>query len=915
MKRTCKILSLLCSVAMIVLAIPFQGIVFAATVTEVPDGYTGIYTKADLDNIRLNMSGKYILMNDITFSDSDYIQGGDYYNSGKGWEPIGSLTSKFKGVFDGNGCTIYNLYINNPDDNGIGLFGYTEDANILNLAVRDVSAVGNYYVGAICGSATDTLFTSLSAGGKIEGNCYVAGICGLTSSKDDDQYITEFIYCVNAAKVVAKDYAAGITGKIASDAYRISDSHASAIKQCVNTGNVISENIGAGIAATHYNRPDISDCINCGEIDGPKSVGIIFDMPSVLEKMSIVNCYSFGKTTYGPILGVSPKSEFGMEFSPINCYYLDDDSTYTNPAGTPKSEDQLRKQSSFEGFDFTNVWTMDGTTGYLYPELKNTPMLFQLNANEEIIGTPVYGETLTADFDSITPAGTTYAIEWFVDGESVSTDDEYIVDMDSIGKTLQFKLSSTDSGACGHVFSEIVTMGKASQPQDVKPAEIITKTATSIKVAEESNQLYSLDGETWQESGVFENLTPNTEYTVYTYIPESAVYNASEIDSSLKVTTNKLQLTGTISAEGTKTYGHTLTADVSKLSPENATYTIEWRIGEKTLGTGNTYSLKASDIGTKITVIAIGKDNTTGEIASEQYSISACDINEATALAIEDQTYSQKGLSPAVVLKFNGMSLTSGTDFNLVYHNNTDAGTATVDAVGIGNFAGKKTISFTINPKNIAVLTMDNIEKQYYTGEAIEPLLSIYFGENKLIKGLDYTVQFFNNTDVGEGSVLVKGIGNYNGSFSKSFVIEKYSLKDALITLDKDGYFYTGKEIIPSATVFLGNKTLVEGTDYTVSYSNNILIGTAKAIYSGCGIYTGEQTVEYLIKSPIVVGDANDDGLIDMKDVLALRKFIAGIDVVVNVDNCDTDGDTYVNMKDVLTLRKYLANIIDRMGA
>ena len=53
--------------------------------TEVPEGYVGVYTKDDLDYVRLNMSGKYILMNDIIFNTEYYQKGGSFYNSGKGW--------------------------------------------------------------------------------------------------------------------------------------------------------------------------------------------------------------------------------------------------------------------------------------------------------------------------------------------------------------------------------------------------------------------------------------------------------------------------------------------------------------------------------------------------------------------------------------------------------------------------------------------------------------------------------------------------------------------------------------------------------------------------------------------------------------------------------------------------------------
>ncbi len=64
-----------------------------------------------------------------------------------------------------------------------------------------------------------------------------------------------------------------------------------------------------------------------------------------------------------------------------------------------------------------------------------------------------------------------------------------------------------------------------------------------------------------------------------------------------------------------------------------------------------------------------------------------------------------------------------------------------------------------------------------------------------------------------------------------------------------------------------------------------------------------------------MLGDVNGDGEVSMKDVLLMRKYLAGLDVEYNAQNADCNGDGEVNMKDVLMLRKFLANIIDKLGA
>ncbi len=78
------------------------------------------------------------------------------------------------------------------------------------------------------------------------------------------------------------------------------------------------------------------------------------------------------------------------------------------------------------------------------------------------------------------------------------------------------------------------------------------------------------------------------------------------------------------------------------------------------------------------------------------------------------------------------------------------------------------------------------------------------------------------------------------------------NISQATVTLDKTGYTYDGKAKTPSVTVKVDGKTLVLNTDYTVSYTDNINVGTAKVIVTGKGNYTGSKTVSFTITKAAV---------------------------------------------------------------
>ena len=132
-----------------------------------------------------------------------------------------------------------------------------------------------------------------------------------------------------------------------------------------------------------------------------------------------------------------------------------------------------------------------------------------------------------------------------------------------------------------------------------------------------------------------------------------------------------------------------------------------------------------------------------------------------------------------------------------------------------------------------------------YDGKTKTPSVTVKVNGKTLKKGTDYTVSYSNNTKVGTATVKITGKGNYTGSVSKTYSIKNNFKKATISGISNKSY--TGKNITQSITVKYNGKTLKNGTDYTVSCSNNKSIGTATVKIAGKGSYTGTITKTFKI--------------------------------------------------------------------
>ena len=143
------------------------------------------------------------------------------------WTPIGVSGRPFSGTFNGNGNTISNLVITQPETDDIGLFGYTTGGEIKNFTLENARVTGYLYVGAVAGTPYTSKYTDIEVTGRIQvkGYAYVGGALGKNAYAD----ITDVNVTGDSESYVYADsenyrtYVGGLVGFMGEGAITIED--------------------------------------------------------------------------------------------------------------------------------------------------------------------------------------------------------------------------------------------------------------------------------------------------------------------------------------------------------------------------------------------------------------------------------------------------------------------------------------------------------------------------------------------------------------------------------------------------------------------------------------------------------------------------------------------------------------------
>lgn len=324
----------------------------------------------------------------------------------------------------------------------------------------------------------------------------------------------------------------------------------------------------------------------------------------------------------------------------------------------------------------------------------------------------------------------------------------------------------------------------------------------------------------------------------------------------------------TITGKGNYTGTITKTFDITPIRLEDAT--IEpigeqpWRGGAVTpvpvikagdieLVVNRDFTVTYSDntgIGTA-TAIITGKGNCTGTVTLT-FTIVMVILPEMVS-AIPDQPYTGSAIEPGITVASTGVTLVRNENYSVEFSNNVNAGTATVTIKGLKGIQGEVTTNFKITPVNLAYAAIGPVDSYTYTGNAATPTPYVYlYGFGDLEANRDFVYEYQGNVDAGTAQLRVVGKGNFTGATDWrdcSFTINRKDISSATVSIASQPY--TGKAVTPDPTVKIDGKTLVKGTDYRVSYYNNLYTGDATAVIEGRGNYRGSKEARFEITSSL----------------------------------------------------------------
>ena len=231
-------------------------------------------------------------------------------------------------------------------------------------------------------------------------------------------------------------------------------------------------------------------------------------------------------------------------------------------------------------------------------------------------------------------------------------------------------------------------------------------------------------------------------------------------------------------------------------------------------------------------------------IAQVKSEIPKTSISESMfAVDTRAKTYTGLPIKPSV----SSDTLNKGTDYDVSYGENVNAGEGTVVITGVGDYVGQVTYSFRIDPRQVGA------------PEAATGLVYSGVGQVGVAPSDECEVSNGSATDAGSYTAIVSLVDKQNYEWSGSgnsddievnWSIAKAVLVSSMVSGVPSSMEATGSQLTPKPIVTFNGKTLVQGADYSLSYGENVSPGKGSVTVTAVedGNFTGSVTVEFDIE-------------------------------------------------------------------
>ena len=327
--------------------------------------------------------------------------------------------------------------------------------------------------------------------------------------------------------------------------------------------------------------------------------------------------------------------------------------------------------------------------------------------------------------------------------------------------------------------------------------------------------------------------------------------------------------------------------------------------GETTLVLDTDYSVSYEsneNAGTgKATIVGIGKYS--GQVVKE-FTINKADITPTAPTAMTQLTFNGQAQTLVAAGSITGPGNMEACEMQYSLDGQTyakDLPTATnagsyivyYKVVGDANHNGvdAQFISVAIYKAALTNVLLQTATLTYNQQEQSPVITGVKAGTLD-VPAEAYTISGNKATNVGNYLIEIvpkDDAQNYDGTAKAQWSIVAANANLFSIELSNSSLVYNGTELKPTATVKDGETTLVEGTDYTLTYTNNVNVGTATVTATGIGNYSGTKTAEFAITQAdmVITVPTVKEGLVytTQPQALANAGTVEGGELLYSLDN------------------------------